>query len=310
MCVTDAIGAQLHPDNLVVMRETADPEEYQPARGRFRRGAGIPTTFRSPVRRDADTWKGYDVLLDAFEIAKQADPRLHLVVAGVPSPGRSGCSTHSRPAPRRCRTCAGSAPDDIADVLADLDGFVLPSTEPEPYGLVAVEALACGVPGDRHRCRRAAEIAAGRRPRKRDARGPRDAAALARAIGERFSGLTGLDTAAAAPDPTPKGRASDSPKCFARPPPPAAGEESGLTAGRLEASFRCVIRGIPGDERTCDARRNRSNDHGTESGGSDESKQPLVCAGPQPRGSPPTSVTANPCRRTALSPRCRPELRR
>jgi glycosyltransferase involved in cell wall biosynthesis len=36
--------------------------------------------------------------------------------------------------------------DDVPDLLADLDVFVLPSTEPEPYGLVAVEALASGAP--------------------------------------------------------------------------------------------------------------------------------------------------------------------
>ena len=35
---------------------------------------------------------------------------------------------------------------DLPDVLADLDVFVLPTTEPEPYGLVVVEALASGVP--------------------------------------------------------------------------------------------------------------------------------------------------------------------
>ena len=35
---------------------------------------------------------------------------------------------------------------DIPDLLADLDVFVLPSTEPEPFGLVVVEALASGVP--------------------------------------------------------------------------------------------------------------------------------------------------------------------
>jgi glycosyltransferase involved in cell wall biosynthesis len=35
---------------------------------------------------------------------------------------------------------------DVADLLADLDVFVLPSTQPEPFGLVVSEALTSGVP--------------------------------------------------------------------------------------------------------------------------------------------------------------------
>jgi glycosyltransferase involved in cell wall biosynthesis len=35
---------------------------------------------------------------------------------------------------------------DTPELFADLDLFVLPSTEPEPYGIVVVEALASGAP--------------------------------------------------------------------------------------------------------------------------------------------------------------------
>jgi glycosyltransferase involved in cell wall biosynthesis len=35
---------------------------------------------------------------------------------------------------------------DVAELIADLDVLVMASTEPEPFGLVVVEALACGVP--------------------------------------------------------------------------------------------------------------------------------------------------------------------
>ena len=35
---------------------------------------------------------------------------------------------------------------DVGDLMADLDVFVQVSTEPEPFGLVVVEALASGVP--------------------------------------------------------------------------------------------------------------------------------------------------------------------
>ncbi len=149
VCMSDAIGAQLHPDNVVVVRETADPDEYRPSHaGRFRTTVGIPDDV--PLVGAAgrvDTWKGYDVLLDAFEIAKEADPRLHLVVAGGAVAGKQWLfdALEARAATMPDVRWLG-ARADLPDVLADLDGFVLPSTEPEPYGLVAVEALACGVP--------------------------------------------------------------------------------------------------------------------------------------------------------------------
>ena len=38
------------------------------------------------------------------------------------------------------------ARDDIPDLMADLDVLVLPSVEPESYGLVLVEALSSGTP--------------------------------------------------------------------------------------------------------------------------------------------------------------------
>jgi glycosyltransferase involved in cell wall biosynthesis len=49
---------------------------------------------------------------------------------------------------------AGALPDvhwlgpieDVGAFDADLDVSVLPSTEPEPFGLAMIEALACGVP--------------------------------------------------------------------------------------------------------------------------------------------------------------------
>jgi glycosyltransferase involved in cell wall biosynthesis len=36
--------------------------------------------------------------------------------------------------------------DDVADLMADLDVYVMASTEPEPFGLGLVEALASGTP--------------------------------------------------------------------------------------------------------------------------------------------------------------------
>jgi glycosyltransferase involved in cell wall biosynthesis len=149
IAMSQAIADQLPGSDVVVIHETVDPDEFSPARaGRFRAGAGIPDD--APLVGGAgriDTWKGVDVLLDAFALVKERVPRAHLVVAGGAVEGKEAYFAG-------LRTRAESLPDahwlgprtDVPEILADLDVFAMPSTEPEPYGLVAVEALASGVP--------------------------------------------------------------------------------------------------------------------------------------------------------------------
>jgi glycosyltransferase involved in cell wall biosynthesis len=185
ICMSQAIADQLDPANTVVIRETADPEEFSPNRaGRFRATAGIPDD--APLVGAAgrvDTWKGFDVLLDAFERAASVNPNLQLVVAGAPVTGkedlfhRLAATADARP---RVHWLGPRA--DLPDVLADLDVFVLPSTQPEPYGLVAVEALASGVPAVVSDAGGPREIAADARPGAVRLVPPGDVAALADAV--------------------------------------------------------------------------------------------------------------------------------
>ena len=152
ICMSQAIADQLDADpaKIVVVYETADPAEFSPrAAGRFRAAVGIPDD--APLVGAAgriDTWKGFDVLLDAFEQAIARRPDLQLVVAG--RPGDRASRTSSTGSGTRAAALPGAhwlgARADVPELLADLDLFVLPSTEPEPYGLVVVEALASGAP--------------------------------------------------------------------------------------------------------------------------------------------------------------------
>jgi glycosyltransferase involved in cell wall biosynthesis len=149
IAVSAAVAAQLDPVNLVVITDEADPATFGPDRaGRFRSRLGLADD--APVVGSVariDTWKGFGVLLDAVPALTAARPGLQLLVAGAPVPGKEDYEAG-------LRARAGVLPgvhwlgprSDVGDLMADLDVFVQASTEPEPFGLVLVEALACGVP--------------------------------------------------------------------------------------------------------------------------------------------------------------------
>jgi glycosyltransferase involved in cell wall biosynthesis len=149
IAISGAVAAQLDARNLVIVRDRADPAEFSPARaGAFRTRAGIPDTapLVGSVGR-IDTWKGLEVLLDAVPALQAVEPALQVAVAG---PTVAGKEEHGERLEKRAAGMPGvhwlGQRSDVAELLADLDVFVLPSTQPEPFGLVVVEALASGVP--------------------------------------------------------------------------------------------------------------------------------------------------------------------
>jgi glycosyltransferase involved in cell wall biosynthesis len=192
VCVSTAVAEQLPGANVVVIAETADPEEFSPSRaGCFRAAVGIPDD--APVVGGAgriDTWKGFEVLLDAFSRVRESVPDAHLVIAGGPVAGKEWLVEQLA---SRAATITGAhwlgPRDDLPEILADLDCFVLPSTEPEPYGLVAVEALASGVPVVMTDGGGPRDIALAATPGAATLVPSGDAAALADAIGARLAAL-------------------------------------------------------------------------------------------------------------------------
>ena len=149
LAVSGAVARQLDAPRTVVVHEHADAARFTPARaGRFRARVGIDDDrpLLGLVGR-VDTWKGIGVALDAVALLGERRPGTGLVVAG----GTVADKQHHAAA---LRSRAEALPhvlwlgprDDVPDLLADLDVLLLPSTEPEPYGLVVVEALASGCP--------------------------------------------------------------------------------------------------------------------------------------------------------------------
>jgi glycosyltransferase involved in cell wall biosynthesis len=149
IAVSAAVGAQLDPANVTVITDEADRARFRPERaGRFRASIGIgdEVPLIGSVAR-IDTWKGFGVLLDAYPTLRAARPQVELVVAGGVVPGKE---EYAAALERRAAGLPGvhwlGPRRDVGELMADLDVFVQVSTEPEPFGLVLVEALAAGVP--------------------------------------------------------------------------------------------------------------------------------------------------------------------
>jgi glycosyltransferase involved in cell wall biosynthesis len=204
LSMSQAIADQLDGVDVTVVHETPDPEEFNPGRaGRFRARVDVPDDV--PLVGAAgriDTWKGFDVLLDAFETLRQQRAGVTLVVAGGPVRGKQDLfdGLAARAAAIPGVHWLGSR-DDVPDLLADVDVFVLPSTEPEPYGLVLVEALMSGARVVATDAGGPREILADADPDSGELVPIGDAAAMAAAIGRTLDAVGPTSTAERAARP-------------------------------------------------------------------------------------------------------------
>lgn len=142
IAISDAARASL-PDALkqrtvVVPNGTAEPETHVPLGTRS--GALVFV-----VASRWNSWKGHEVLLRAWDEADS--PGTLVILGGPPSMGEAVDVRGMVGSARRPETIRvlGEVPDagihiDAADVM------IVPSTKPEPFGLVTIEAFARGRP--------------------------------------------------------------------------------------------------------------------------------------------------------------------
>ncbi|MBN2237437.1 MAG: glycosyltransferase family 4 protein, partial [Bacteroidales bacterium] len=95
-------------------------------------------------------WKGQILLLNAFEILQKKYPKLILLYLGSPPPNQEFFleNLEKEVESKNLKNSVRIIPytENIWDYWKRIDIAVVPSTEPEPFGLVAVEAMLSAKP--------------------------------------------------------------------------------------------------------------------------------------------------------------------
>jgi len=142
---------------VVVIPPGFDPDRFFPVapakRNEIRSRLGFTGKTVLAVGRIADN-KGYDLLIEAFALLSRDMPAARLVLAigsTRPSPAESADLSHLRALARglgvheRIVFTGHVADADLADYYRAADIFAL-SSRYEPFGMTAIEAMACGTP--------------------------------------------------------------------------------------------------------------------------------------------------------------------
>lgn len=113
-------------------------------------GAGADEVIFTLVGR-INRWKGQAVFLDAAERLAAESEKARFVLAGDSFAGQEGLTEAVDRRIRSSDFLRGRATrlphvPEVGGVYAASDVVVVPSTEPEPFGLVAAEAMAAGLP--------------------------------------------------------------------------------------------------------------------------------------------------------------------
>lgn len=113
-------------------------------RDRLRRQMGVDGVVLLHVGR-LESYKGVDLLLDAFLRARRQEPQLHLLLVGGGSMRDALEVRAAREAPGAVTFTGFQQPGDLPQYYACADIFCLFSRQ-EPFGAVVGEALAAGLP--------------------------------------------------------------------------------------------------------------------------------------------------------------------
>ncbi len=136
-----------------VIHNGIDAKRLQPllSKNAAREKLGWPTDAPvALIMGRINSWKGQTLAIDALASLQQRHPNLHLAIVGSPPPGQehfdSDLSEHAREQGVENRILRHEFDANVGDFYAACDFVLLPSTRPEPFGLVVLEAFAAGRP--------------------------------------------------------------------------------------------------------------------------------------------------------------------
>ncbi len=159
VAISNAVRDQIRVDTeavdsrLTVIPDAVDTEKFNPAVSgqAVRREWGItPDQLLFGVVGRVHYWKGQDVFIEAAAEVAAAVPKARFVVVGDVVPGSEHflepLKTRVQELGLAERFIWAGYRQDTPEVMAALDALVLPSTLPEPFGMVLLEAMATGQP--------------------------------------------------------------------------------------------------------------------------------------------------------------------
>ncbi|MBI2217762.1 MAG: glycosyltransferase family 4 protein [Candidatus Rokubacteria bacterium] len=137
-------------DRIAIVAGGVDARQFSPAEDRaaVRKALGLPTDRALLLTvRNLEPRMGLDVLLHAIDLVRRDVPGILLLIGGTgPLGGPLQALTRSLGLADHVRFL-GFIPDaDLPGYYQGADLFVLPTRELEGFGLVTIEALACGTP--------------------------------------------------------------------------------------------------------------------------------------------------------------------
>ncbi len=159
VAISNAVRDQIRVDaesidtHLVTIPDAVDVEKFNPSvdGSALRRGWGVSDNeVLFGVVGRVHRWKGQDLFIEAAAEVAQQVPEAKFVVVGDPVLGEEAILAPLQDRVRALgltkRFIWAGYQESVSRVMAALDVLLLPSTSPEPFGIVLLEAMATGRP--------------------------------------------------------------------------------------------------------------------------------------------------------------------